>query len=198
MGDQSLDLLISSLKTEAIEAAEKEAKTIIEEAKSKAETIINNAQYQKQQTITEADKEAEAILHKGKMALKQAARDLTINLQNDVLNLFNTALRTKVDKEFSPDLLKSLLLPLIKNIGSDIEVSMPANTLKELAEFIRNEVQKNSENITFKEAPHLFSGLKIFKKEEGWSFEITPDTLMEALKPLLTAHWVTLLNEDKK
>ena len=61
MSEKSLDQLIASLKTEAIEAAETEAEKILADAKQQAEQMLQAAADQKATLLANAEAEAAAI-----------------------------------------------------------------------------------------------------------------------------------------
>ena len=178
MSEKNLGQLIASLKSEAIEASEKEAAKILEEAKAKADGILHDANQQKSRMLEEAQKEADDIVDKGKLVLQQAARDLTLTLQSDLINLFKNAFETEVKAEFKAELVKDVVKTVVDSIGKDVEIGLPSETYKELADFAQN----NAQNIAITEDKGMFAGLKVTKTSEGWSYDLNPETITEATK----------------
>ncbi len=142
MSEKSLDQLIQSIKSEAIESANKESKQILEDANAKAERILKNAEEQRSQIISDANSEAAAILKKGESALQQAARDLNVAVRNDLIGLLSAVLDEKVTEEFSPDLVKTAVLKVIENVGSNVELRLSEKFESELGQYIHSELQK--------------------------------------------------------
>lgn len=197
MSDNNLDQLIASLKTEGIEAAEKAAKKIIDAAEMKAKEIQRDAEKQREQIITGAQQEAEAIVAKGKIVLQQAARDLTLSVQHNLMQVFQSTLEKEVRKGFSPDLIQSVINSVTANIGNDVEINLPKETLMELTDYIHDKVQKNGDEITFNADESLGDTIRISKSQEGWSYHLSPETIATALHPFLTRNWLELLKVEE-
>lgn len=194
MSDKDLNQLINTLKTEAVEAAEAEAEKILTDARQRAQEITTKAETKRRQILTEAESEAQAIVDKGKIALQQAARDLRLSLQQEMLDLFRSVFEAEVRKNFTPDLLRSAILPVLENVGRDAAVELPAELLEEIAMYIRKQLQGAATDIALHPNGQLAEGIKIRKTAEGWSYELSPATVTEALRPHLTEKWVELLN----
>ena len=194
MSEQTLDGLIAKVKSEAIEAAEKEAKQIINDAKQKAKQQIANAEAEKKQLLNDAHNEAKAIVSKGEIALQQAARDVQISVKNDLLYLFKSVLETEVEGTFSAELYSNVILQITERVGSDTEISLPEATKTEIVDAIRNKVVTSNKTIDIIQAKQLLSGLSITKTDEGWRYDITAEEIADLLSQHLSQKWVALLN----
>jgi cell division septum initiation protein DivIVA len=195
MSEKSLDQLIASLKSEAIEAAEKESNEILEEARSQAQKILKEAEKTRKQILMEAENEAQATIQKGESALQQAARDLYIALRNDLLQLFNAVLEKEIHTAFTPDLLKSAVAKVIENIGSEVELKLPADFEKELADYIHKRLQ-SSDPVSIIKEDSLLKELTITKTDQGWSYEISPEEIAGLLQSRLIGKWAEVLKND--
>ncbi|MFC2114322.1 hypothetical protein ACFLRI_03135 [Bacteroidota bacterium] len=189
MSDKNLEQLIDSIKTEAIDKAEKEAEKILSDAKLKAQGILKDAQQKKESELKDAGKEASEIIDKGKIALQQASRDLVLSLQNELLGLFKAALEKEIKAELKPDTIKSIILSVVDNMGKGGQINLPADNLKQLSDFI----QTKAKDMSFSEDDTVSAGLKVVKTSEGWSYNINPETIAEALLPYLNTNWVEIL-----
>lgn len=196
MKDKDLQQLISSLKTEAIEAAEEEAQRIVTTARQQAKAIEEEAADKQQQILSEAEREAQAIIEKGKQALQQAARDLKLSLRQEILAMLNTVLEAEVAKNLKPDLIRSVITPILKNVGSDVEIELPAESLQDLRDYLQQQLQSGEYDLKFSSNGMLPEGMKIRKTQEGWIYEISPKTITEALRPHLTPQWTDLLADS--
>ncbi len=193
MNNQSLDRLIDSLKSEAIEAAEKESESIIQKAKVQAQEIVQQAEAKRDEILTQARQEAQTITNTGKSALHQAERDFTLTIRNDLLNLLGVVLEKEIQKEFRPDLLKEAIVKVVENIGADIELKMPQDFVEELSEYIHNQLQQSSEVVNITADNDRLKRLSIKKTDQGWSYEISPGEVSELLRNHLTGKWVEIL-----
>jgi F0F1-type ATP synthase membrane subunit b/b' len=194
MSDKTLDKLIAQLKSEAIDAAEKEAQRIIEEAKAKAKNIIKNAEVESQQLLLESKKEAKNTISKGESALKQSARDLKVAVKNDLLKLFEAVFEREVKQSFTPDLIKTAVLLVIDNIGNDIELKLPEDVEQELLDAIYEQLQVSDYSKSILKEKNLLKGFSITKTDQGWSYEITPQEIANILNEYLSQNWINILD----
>ena len=198
MSEKTLDNLIKTLKVEAIEAAEKEAAIILETARKEAQELLKHAEKEKEQIIDVAQKEAQSALEKGKSALRQAARDVNIALKNEIVQLLQTVLERNIEKNFTPELLKTAITTVIENIGSGIELSFSTDFKEDMANYVQRELQMSEKRITLLKEDGIKKGLSIAKTGKGWSFEVSTATIADLLSTQLNNEWNKLLKSDVK
>lgn len=196
MSEKSLDQLIETIKSEAIEAAETKAKEIIDKAHKKAESIIHKAEEQKKMLIKGGAEEADATRAKGQKALQQAARDLSITLQNDIKSLLDAVLHKEVDSAFSPELMQAAVLKVVEQVGGNSEVQLPENMLQDVAAYIHKQLKDSKTLPKISADAALVNGFSIAKKDEGWSYDITPKEVADVLNVHLSSKWVELLKNN--
>lgn len=198
MSDKTLDKLIATLKSEAIDAADRESKKILEEAHAQAQKTIKDAEGKREQILMKAEKEAQATISKGESALRQAARDLNVTVQNDLLKLFKSVLEREVHATFTPDLLKSAITKVIENVGSEIELKLPENVEQELADHIHQRLQKSDSLVSLIKDDTILHGFSITKTDQGWSYHITPEEVAGLLNAHLSGKWVNILKNEEQ
>ncbi|WP_178984928.1 HrpE/YscL family type III secretion apparatus protein [Winogradskyella helgolandensis] len=196
MSDKTLDQLIETIKSEAIEAAEVKAKAIIDKAQTEAETIVHNAKQTREELIKSGEEEAESILSKGQKALQQAARDLSITLQNDIKKLLDAVLQKEVDDAFSPELMQTAILTVVDQIGGNSEVKLPEVLHNDIAAYIHKQLKDAKTLPKLSIDTTLVKGFSITKKDAGWSYEITPKEIADLLNTHLSSKWVELLKNN--
>ncbi|MEL7122435.1 MAG: hypothetical protein AAFO07_23520 [Bacteroidota bacterium] len=196
MENNSLEKLIATLKTEAVETAEKESQKIIHSARLQAEKILEAAKAEKKKLISEAKHEAQGIISNGERALQQAARDLNISVRNQLINRFEQVLEKEIDQNFSSDLMKTAILKVVENIGSQqIQFQLPEQFATELAQYIHAQVQNAEETIKISTTFSKDNQLAITKTDEGWTYQIGPKEVATLLKSSLIEKWVEILNK---
>jgi V/A-type H+-transporting ATPase subunit E len=193
MSEQTLDGLIARVKSEAIEAAEKEAKQILDDAEQKAQELLVNAKSEKEAMLLDAEKDAKAIVEKGKTALDQAARDVQISVKNDIQQLFKLVLESEVKNAFTPELYSTLITKITDSLGSNVAISLPAETEDNVIQSIQNKVATSKTTPDILKKNNLLSGFSISKTDEGWSYEITTEEIADLLNQHLSPKWVELL-----
>lgn len=195
MSEKNLEELIATLKTEAIEAADKEAEKILAKARDKAQAILDEAEVTKTELLQHAEAEAKATLEKGESALRQAARDLSVSLRNDLLTLFKGVLERDVVSAFSPELMEKAVLKILENVGSGVSVKLPGNMEAELADQIQKRLQASGELASIDRDATLINGFAISRAEEGWTYHVSPEEVTELLHAYLSPKWIAILNK---
>ena len=196
MGKQTLDTLIDKIKSEAIEAAEHKAKEILDRARMEAQSITTEAEAKREALLFGADKEAQATLAKGEIALKQAARDLIISVRNDLLELLKNLLEQEVEYNFTPDLMEKAIVIIMENMGSGTELRLSEDMETELAEKIRRRLQPSDTSNSISMDSALPKGFSVAKTEEGWSYHISSKELADLLNDHLSPKWVEILEKE--
>ena len=196
MSDKTLDQLIATLKTEAIETAEKESEKILEKANQQAQQIVKAAEEKSSTIISDAEREAKAIVNKGESALRQAGRDYSISVRNELLKVLQAVLEEETQKEFKPDLVKNAIMQVIGNIDSGVELKLSKEFTAELSDYIHAQLRSSEKIVSIFEDNTLLNGFSIAKKNQGWSYTITPEDVAESLKNHLTSNWINILKNE--
>jgi vacuolar-type H+-ATPase subunit H len=196
MSENTLEQLIASLKTEAIDVAEKESKRILDTAKLRAKDILKAAEEKREIILSDAKKEARDIINKGNSALRQAGRDYSISVRNEILKIFQIVLQKETRHEFTPDLIKTAIIKTIENIGSDVELRFSKEVSDELADYIHTRFKATENHVSLIEDNNVLNGFSISKKDQGWSYSITPEEVAEALGKHLTNNWINILKNE--
>ena len=193
MSEHSLSNLIDSLKSEAIEAADREAEEILEKARARAATIISDAELKSKERLAAAEQEAKDIIHNGKNALAQAARDVELGVQHDLRKLLSALLEKEVKSEFTPDLIKNATLRVIGNVGSMVTLVVPPEMEEELTDYLQAQLQEDETLPTITQDENLLHGLTVEKTGHGWSYQITPEEISALLSEQLSSKWAELI-----
>lgn len=193
MSEKTLEKLIATLKSEAIEAADQEAKQIVEKARLRAQKTVQEAETTKVEILKSAEQEAQAILDKGQGALQQAARDLNVSVRNELLELYRGVMEREVDANFTPELMETAILKIIENVGSGVALTLPETMETKLAHKIQKQLQASDKVSEITRDATLTKGFSIAKTDEGWSYHITPEAVAKRLQEHLSATWVDLL-----
>lgn len=183
-----LDSLIEKIKEDGILEAKKVSEEITEEAKAKAQAIIDKAELKAGEIIKAAEKEAEKLKSNVKAGLKQASRDLTLAVKEQIEVLFNKALKNKLTQELTPAFLKDLLVKIIGkwSPGESFEVVVSEEDKKKLKELVVSEVKKKIKGtIEIKVNSNINKGLRVGLKGKDIYYDFTDESILEALKSFL-------------
>ncbi|MFS4416073.1 hypothetical protein [Maribacter sp. 2307ULW6-5] len=195
MSETTLNNLITTLKTEAIEAAEKEAAAIVQGAQEEAKALVAKARTEREELLAQAKKEAHDTLNKGQTALEQAARDVNVALKNDILGMLKKVLEQDIADAFSPELLKKAVVQAVENVGSDAQLTLSEDLGEQLAPQLLQELKKTNKSAEITAHTKVLKRLDIGKKGAGWSYTVTPGTVADVLAEHLSPKWAALLNQ---
>ncbi len=198
MSEKTLDNLITTLKAEAIDKAEKEAAAIVKTAQEKAERMLYDAREQQKQLLEDAEKKVQVTLQKGESALRQAARDVTVTLRNDIIQLLKAMLNKDIEVNFTPELLRSAIVEVITNIGGNVELKLAANFTEGLSDYVVKRLQVPGQLIAISKDADLSKGFSIIERDQGWRYDISPETVTEVLYEHLSGRWVNMLKTELK
>ena len=172
--------LVSSIRKEGIEAANKEAESIIAEAKKKAESIVSGAKAEAQQYKDGAEKEISILRESAAVSAEQAKRDAVLAFKTEVQGEFEKILAADISKELKGEGLGKLIRAAVtgENVADyAAEVSEVSEALKkELAEEIKN-------GLEIRPTKGVQHGFRLAAKDGSGYFDCSDDAIMEMLMP---------------
>jgi V/A-type H+-transporting ATPase subunit E len=109
---EELQSLLDKINAEGVRKAEAEAARIIENAKKQAQDIRNEAEAEAAATMKNAADQAAALESRAEAAIKQAARDVLLQLQSELQNRIEKAVSGAAEQaltaEFMTELIRSM------------------------------------------------------------------------------------------
>ncbi len=196
-----LSELIERIKKEGLEAAEQDAARIRTQAEEQAARIVDEAKAQAESLLARARAEALRFEQTGREGVRQAGRDVVLNLRKQIEHLFAAILGSQVSAALQGDAVKEALASLFRNwrMDSDAapEVLVPAKTwdamrdglLAALAEQIRG-------GLTIKPAGSVRAGFRVAEKDGRAYFDFTDAALAEFLMEHLNPRLAECLREQ--
>ena len=172
--------LVSAIKKDGIETANKEAESIISKAKDEAETIIANAKSEAQRVKDASEKEIKIFEDSARISADQAKRDAVLAVKSEVQALFEKLLSNDINKVLDEKLLAKLIIAAVN--GEDVsayavEVQNVTDGLKaELANEIKN-------GLEIRASKNVHGGFKLAAKDGSGYFDCSDEELTNMLMP---------------
>lgn len=172
--------LVSSIRKEGIDAANKEAESIIAEAKGKAEQIVAAAKAEADNVKAAAEKEISILKESASVGAEQAKRDAMLAFKLEVQAAFEKLLSNAVKNSLSDETLGKLMCAALQ--GEDVskydaEVAEVSEALKgQLAEEIKN-------GLEIKPTRGVQAGFRLAAKDGSGYFDCSDDEIMQMLMP---------------
>jgi len=182
--------LIDRNKKEGVQEAEGLAAQVREKAQEEAERIVSDAKRNAQSIVDKAEAEARQFEEAAKESLRQAGRDLLLNVKKALTELLEGILKREIREALDREFLEHALMTLINNWdqkeGRAIEVQLPEKQQKEVTDFLLKQLaQELKTGVEIKPSPRIESGFKISEKDAFYDFSDKGLTefLMEFLNP---------------
>lgn len=191
-----LNELIEKIKTEGVQSAEQRAAEIAAEAEKRAAATVEQARKESARIIAEAQQQAARSEQAGRDALNQAGRDLILNVQARLKNLFQALVADSVRESYKAATLESAVVALVSGWRGDdvgeLTVQLPGDQLAQLEKGLRDRLAKEIEKgLTIEAAPGLEGGFRLARKDGGAYYDLSASSiaaiLAEYLNPRLAA-----------
>lgn len=193
-----LESLIEKIKKDGVEEAKRMAQEIIDEAKQKAAGIIEEANSRIEKKEKEAKVKIDSYKQNAESALKQAARDLTLALKEEIIKLFDQALKEKIAEGMEADFIKKLILKIADNLpvqkDKKLEVLVNAKDAQKLKSFLVAALKDKERSIEVKTSKTIEHGFRIGVKGESAYYDFSEEAITEALGEFLNPAISQMLN----
>ena len=198
-----LQELIEQIKKDGAEAAEAEAKAIVEEAKSDAEKIVAQAQAQADKILADAKAEAERMTKSSEDAIRQAGRNLLISFRESVTRELKAVVGEQVTAVYSSEALAKLVISIVENWADqpdaeDVAVILNTQDLKKLEDIFAAALkEKLLKGITLKANDNFDGGFRIAVNSGSAYYDYSAEAVVDMLSHYLNPKVTELLKEAK-
>lgn len=189
--DVQLKELIEKIKTDGVNTAENKAAEIIRNAEIKSAEIIDNANKEALKIKEAAKTEADRMEQSGREALKQAGRDLIIDVKGRIADLFTSLIKEGAGEALTGKALADGIATVLANWKGDtgeLDVLISEKQLKsiekELKAKLADQIKKGLE---FKPFKGSVSGFRVTEQDGKAFFDFTDEVLADYLSRYLNA-----------
>lgn len=198
--ETQLKELIDQIKSEGVEKAEDESRKIIESAEARGSEIIKNAENRAEEIIENAKKEAARAEDFGKNALKQAGRDLLIQLNTTIQKIFGEIISGSVKEAYSEKVMEQAIADILKawqEKGSrELEVLISKEELEKIETGLKTKLsEKLKSGIAVKPVSDIEAGFRISEKDGSAYYDFTHEGIAEILTAYMNPRLGALINE---
>lgn len=195
-----LENLIEKIKKEGVEEARKEAEAIRQKANEDASKIIENARKEAENILKKAEKETAQLQKNAEASIRQAARDVSLLVKEQIIKLFESLLKKNISQRLSPEFMKELIGKIVDKWSPEetsLEITINEKDRKKLEELLLNETKKElQKGIVIKVNNMIESGFHIRAKGEDAYYDFSEDSIAEALKTFLNPSVSAILEEN--
>ncbi|MDY6843249.1 MAG: hypothetical protein SVW57_04065 [Thermodesulfobacteriota bacterium] len=201
----NLDSLIQKIKSDGIQEAERKSAEIIQEAKKKASDIIEAATHDSENMIKKAEDALQKRDEIALKALKQAARDIILNIQETLIKTFDSLIRKECQKNLTPEILEKVLFKIIEEWQKDkdevlsLEVVLSESDKHALFDGFFSKLKEDIRNdIELKTDSNIEAGFRIGLQEEHFYYDFTDEGIADIFASYLNHELRSLLTDPLK
>lgn len=198
--DVELGKLIEKLKAEGVEEGRRIGREKVEAAEAQARALLEAARKEAAETLRLAEIQAGDFRTKSEAALRQAARDVLLLLKNRVLELFEKAFRTETAAALRPELVRDLIGKVVEGWagGRGTEISLSEADLAAAEGMLRTGLAGLlQDGLVLKTDPAVRHGFRIGLRGRDVVYDFSDESLAEALFVLLKPQLRALLDGTK-
>lgn len=106
---EELQSLLEKIQRDGVEKAAAEREKILEDARSQAQTLIDEAKAEAEKIRSAAEKEAATVQQRAENAIRQAARDILLELKSELKKRLEAITRQRLDEALTADFMAGLI-----------------------------------------------------------------------------------------
>jgi V/A-type H+-transporting ATPase subunit E len=187
--------LIDKIKSDGVNVAESKAAEIIRNAEAKSQDIIERAKKESAQIVAKGKEDALRLENSGKEALSQAGRDLVLNLQTKITDLFNVIIKNEVAGAMDEKVLGDAITKLITSWNGDVsnlKILLSEKDYEKVEKGLKSKLADQiKKGFDVKPSSHIDAGFLVSVKDgsayHNFSAEGITEVLSEYLNPRLAA-----------
>lgn len=196
-----LQELIDQIKKDGVDAANDEAKSIIEKAKADAEKIIADAKAEANKILTNAKAENEKMVKSSEDAIQQAGRNLLISFRESVARELKAIISENVVATYSSDTFVKLIINVVESWANkpdaeDLSLILNSNDLNTIESNLLAALKdKMLQGVTLKANDNFDGGFRIAVNNGDAYYDYSTDAVVDMLSNYLSPKVTELLRK---
>jgi V/A-type H+/Na+-transporting ATPase subunit E len=200
--DVQLKELIDKIKTEGVGEADAKAKQIIDDAEHQSAEIIQRAKKEAEDIVSKAKTEAAQFENASKEAVRQAGRDLILNIKRTLTKLFDSIIKNETSIAMSEEVLKDVIPKILSSWepGSDkgIDLLLSSDDAKNLEKALLGKLSSELKGgVEIKPHAGIKAGFRISVKDGDSYYDFTDEGISENLIQHLNPVLSKIISESK-
>ena len=172
--------LVSSIKKDGIDSANKEAAAIVADARKQADAIVADAKAEADKLREDAKAEIEVFKSSARLNAEQAKRDAVLAFRQEVQKEFEKLLAADVGKALDQQALAKLIQAAVQ--GED--VSAYAVEVAQVTDDIRQELaQELKAGLEIRPSRKVGAGFRLAAKDGSGYFDCSEQEIADMLMP---------------
>ncbi len=184
--DVQLKELIDTIHRDGVNKGRQESDELLKQAQAQADDIVAAAQAKADSLLVNARREQERMDQSGRESLKQASRDLMLQVRKQLEDIFSSLLKEKARETLSSDEAAAAIITMISNWSPErqdqIELLLPKKRFEAMSSSLRKSLaEKIAAGIEIKAAVELKSGFRVAEKDGQAYFDFSAESISDGL-----------------
>jgi V/A-type H+-transporting ATPase subunit E len=197
--DIQLQELIDKIKKDGIEGAATETAKLKSQAEGEAKRIIEAAQKEADAIIAKGKADAERSEKAGIAALEQASRNLVLAFKAEITALLEKIVARELAASYTEDTLKATLPEILKawagKGGDTLDIIVSEADLKKLQDWFNDQLSVElKKGVELKSDRKLGAGFRIANKDGSAYYDFSAESVAELLSAYLNPRLAAILS----
>jgi len=200
-----IDELLQKINEDGVRAAEKKARQIEETAVARAKSIVDKAKNEAESIIAHAKGEASKYQINAETALRQAARNLILEIRARIKAIFNRMLVSRIDAVLSGEELAGMLTAVMKSFiekkgeGDCLQLLLNERDFGRLKEALFSDLKAElQKGLEVKPAGDIRSGFVVSYDQGASCYDFSDQALAEFISRSLSRELEAILTDSAK
>ncbi len=197
---EELQQLLDRIRAEGVEKAQAEAQALVEKTRQEAKEIVSQAEAEAKELREAAQRDAEAFRRRAEESIRQAARDVLIQVEQDLVKRFEGLLRREVgaavaDEDSFRQWVSEAVAAYLKGGDKQVEVVVGGAAAEQAAGLLARLRQEagTEQGVTIAPNPAFPAGFTLRLQGGRVAYSFTADAITSALARLLRPQLAKLL-----
>ena len=199
---EELQNLLDKFHEVGVKKTEAECAELVAAARKEAQAIRDQAKADAAAAVKAAEEQAAALEARAESAIRQAARDIILELQGELTRRITRAVSGAADQALSPEFMASLIRALAAKFAADPNASVSILTTVKDAPALEKALQGALLN-SFRTAPKVLGdpeikgGCEVSFKDGQVYFDFTGEAVTELVADFIGPRLAKLLEGDR-
>ncbi len=187
-----VEQLIDRIKAEGVETAKAESSRIVQEAEEAARHKLREAEHHAESIRADARADADRFQASAEAAVRQAARDLLLQVEDQLRRMLDAVTREQLDQALVGETLAKAVITLLQNWtpdGSDsIAVLVPEDQLPAVEKAVRAALSaKLRDGVSIQPVSGISAGFQVREKDGSAYYDFSTAGIAEIMGAFLNA-----------
>ena len=189
--------LLETIKKDGHQKAEEEKKVIINSAKAEAEEILKSAKAEALKILEESKNNAKQTRESGEAALRQAGRDLILEIKKELEGVFESIVRESVKEVYNKQVLENAIVTAVKEWAlqpNSYSIHLNSKDLSELEASLKGKLKEKLSSGVKLKGNLVGAGFTLQEKDGKSYYDFSDETITQVILSFLNPSFKQIMS----